>query len=1221
MYFLERSQRDGAINTSRPHSNSIPRRRFFALISTGQGIRMSQMALRFVLGLLFGFSCSLLCVGQQTTGSISGTVRDTSGAVIPEVLVMATNPGTGVKTRAISDANGFYTFFTLPTGDYTLAAEKTGFTPSTLSGITLQVYQKAVIDITLKVGSQTETVSVESKTPLVDASTASLGTEVDEKSIQDLPLNLRQVGALALTVPGTVDSTGRSLTSATGNGSGFNDSSFSGVGGYSGSNVLLIDGMISRALNNGSFALNPPPDMVKEFKIQTNVYDAGFGSTSGAVMNLVTQSGTNTWHGGIGEYLRNRDLDARQTFQTPAVLPMVAQYIRNQFSASVGGPIVKDKLFVFLAYEGLRQERGATATSNVPTAAQKSGDFSSLLTGSTQNLCGAGGPSNLNYNTGQLFDPKTESYFICPNSGSQILLGTPIPGNIITMLNPVAQKILPLFHAPSGLIEGRAVYVNPTSSRRSDNQYDARIDYNISRNDLVFARYLLGTSDQFYPGAFDPFNSTQLFRGHNVVGGWTHIFSPTLINDLRIGYQKDYLKYDCQGCPRPAGTIESLGITNLIAIRPDLEEYPNITFANFATLGDGFPGYYPDIVPDSIMKYEDTLTKIVGRHSFTFGFDLNNWNTDGVQDPRQVNGFINFGGTFSNLGGESPAANPAADLADMELGFPSGSPAGFYTSHPIVTQLVGGRWFSLFTQDNIRVNKRLTVEAGLRWEHRTQPHDKNDQIAAVYPLADNFTAGDALMLTALADGQNDALCSNPYFISTINGQCIIMSSSLRKKLGLNRNQVRQVSRGDSHGSFNPRLGVSYSPLDSGKVVLHGGAGIFLDLPETNLMGSFANNNPVFTQTPTYNTVFGAPPPLTNGIPTTTKNIFVNAPVQTIAETYAQLMPSAFYHTPTVYQWSLSTQSQLAKNTALEVGYIGNKGIHLDYEHVIGNQARPQPNTDAASIQAARPWPDLGVVNFDSYTGDSNYNALYIKVNQRLSRGLSGLVAYTYAKGLNDNPSNADTAGGGVVPQDDNNPQADYGVSDNSIRHRLVISGIYQLPFGKARTFLADSGSLINALVGGWEISAIVVAQTGYPFTVTSQDFSNTGSASPRPDRTCSGVLDKRSPSQWFNPDCFTTAALETALSNGAPRFGNSGRNILTGPGLVDVDTSLIKRFSIFERLNAEFQVQVFNLFNHPNYSVPDAVLGDGHTGQIFSTVPGGTTGSNREVQVALEVKF
>jgi hypothetical protein len=1221
MYSPERSRLQSLKEARPTHSNSIPRVRFFASLWLGLHIRMSQTTTVFALGLLFALSCSFPCAGQQTTGSISGTVRDTSGAVIPQVPVTASNTGTGVKTKAISDADGFYTFFTLATGDYTIAAEKAGFNPTTLSGITLQVYQKAVIDITLKVGSQMETVNIESKTPLVDVSTASLGTEVDERSIQDLPLNLRQVGALALTVPGTVDSTGRSLTSATGNGSGFNDSSFSGVGGYSGSNVLLIDGMISRALNNGSFALNPPPEMVKEFKIQTNVYDATFGSTSGAVMNLVTQSGTNAWHGGIGEYLRNRDLDARQTFQTPAVLPVIAQYIRNQFSGSVGGAILKDRLFVFLAYEGLRQSRGATATANVPTAAQKSGDFSSLLTGSTQNLCGGGGPSNLNYDTGQLFDPKTEAYFICPNTGSQILLGTPIPGNIITTFDPVAQKILPLFHAPSGLIEGRAVYVNPTSSRRSDNQYDARIDYDISKNDLLFGRYLLGTSDQFFPGAFDPFNSTQLFRGHNIVGGWTHIFSPTLINDLRIGYQKDYLKYDCQGCPRPAGTIESLGITNLTAIRPDLEEYPNIAFANFATLGDGFPGYYPDIVPDSITKYEDTLTKIVGRHSFTFGFDLNNWNTDGVQDPRQVNGFIDFGATFSNLGGESAAANPAADLADMELGFPSGTPAGFYTSHPIVTQLVGGRWFSLFVQDNFRVNKKLTVEAGLRWERRTQPYDKNNQIAAVYPLANNFTAGDALMLTALPDTQNDALCSNPYFISTISGQCIIMSSSLRKKLGLNSNQVRQVSRGDSHGNFNPRFGVSYSPLDSDKIVLHAGAGIFLDLPETNLMGSFANNNPVFTQTPTYNTVFGAPPPLTNGVPTTTTNIFVNAPVQTIAQTYAQLMPSPLYHTPTVYQWSLSTQSQLAKNTALEVGYIGNKGIHLDYEHVIGNQAKPQPNTDAASIQAARPWPDLGVVNYDSYTGDSNYNALYLKVNQRLTRDLSGLVAYTYAKTLNDNPSNADAAGFGVLPQNDNNPKADYGVSDNSIRHRLVISGIYQLPFGKGRALLSNSGPVVNALIGKWEISTIVVAQTGYPFTVTSQDFSNTGSASPRPDRTCSGVLDKRSPSQWFNPGCFTTADLQTALSNGAPRFGNSGRNILTGPGLVDFDTSLIKRFSMFERLNAEIQVQAFNLFNHPNYSVPDSVLGDGHTGQIFSTVPGGSTGSNREVQIALEVKF
>ena len=1155
---------------------------------------------------------------QQTTGSISGTINDPSGAVLPDVTVTAINASTSTTLKTVSEANGLYTFPTLPPGTYTITAEKNGFNQTTIPGIVLQVYQKVLLDVALRVGSQSETVTVEGRAPLVDATTASLGTELEEKSIQDLPLNLRQVSALALTVPGTVDSSSRSLTAMLGNGSGFNDSSFSGAGGYSGSNVLLIDGMISRSLNNGSFALNPPPDMVKEFKVQSNVYDAGFGSTSAVVMNLVTQSGSNAYHGAGWEYLRNRDLDARQTFQGPDVVPIIPQYIRNQFGASFGGAIIKSKLFGFVAYEGLRQLRGATSQSHVPTATQKAGDFSGLLTGQTQNLCGPGGPANLNYDTGQLFDPATESFFTCPNGGGQVLVGTAISGNIITSIDPVAQKILPLFSDQNGVdASGRAVYVNPVSSRRSDDQYDARLDYNLSKNDLVFARYILGTANQFFPGSFDPFNSSQIFRGHNVVGGWTHIFSPTLINDFRIGYQKNYLRFGCEGCPRAAGTIESLGIANLTAVRPDLEEYPNVSFEHFASLGDGFPGFYPDVLPDSLMKYEDTLTKIVGRHSFTFGFDIDNWNTDGVQDPRQVNGIISFGSTFSNLGGESVDANPAADLADLELGFPSGNPAGFYTAHPIVTRLLGGRWLSLFAQDTFRVNRKLTVEAGLRWERRTQPYDKDNQIATVYPLSNDSTPGDAFMLTALPDAANDALCSNPYF-TTLSGGCIIMSSALRKQRGFSSDQVHRLSLGDSNGSFAPRMGVSLSPFASGKVVIHAGGGVFFDLPVANPMGANANNNPVFTQTPTFNTVFGAPPPLTNGVPTTTANIFVNAPLQSIAHTFALLMPSPFFHMPTVYQWSLSTQTQLAKNTSLDVGYIGNKGIHLDFIHSNGNQSHPQPNTDEASIQAARPWPDLGVVGYDSYAGDSNYNALYVKVNQRLTHGLSGLVAYTYAKTLNTNQSNSDF---GSIAQDDNNPLANYGVADSSIRHRLVVSGIYQMPFGKGRSFLSGAGSVVNAIAGGWDISAIITLQSGYPFTVLANDFSNTGSFSPRPDRTCSGQLDDRTIQQWFDTNCFTTSALEAASNTGAPRFGNSGRNILTGPGLVNVDTSLIKRFSIHEQWRGEFRVEAFNLFNHPNYGLPDSFLDDGFTGQISSTVGAGSTGSNRELQLGLSLRF
>ncbi len=1156
------------------------------------------------------FVCILTSNAQQTTGSISGTIKDSAGAAISQATVTATNVSTGVVASTVSNAVGVYTFLTLPPGSYTISAEQPGFNATVLSGITLQVYQKAVVDVVMQVGSAKQTVTVQGRTPLVDPSTASLGTVVNQRDIQELPLNLQEVGALALIVPGTINTTGRSLTSATGNGSGFNDNSYSGAGGYSGGNLLLIDGMMSRSLNNGSFALNPPPQMVKEFKIQNNIYDAAYGFVSGTVMNLVTNSGTNAIHGQVWDYVRNRDFAARNYFDTPAVTAERPEFTRNQFGGSLGFPILKDKLFLFGSYEGLRLAQGAERSSLVPSIAEKHGDFSGLLTGTTQNLCGAGGPANLTFDTGQLFDPKTETNFTCPN-GNVVLIGSPIPNNNIAVyrgglgnIDPVAQKVLALFPNPNnGLF-----YLNETPMRDMRNQYDGRIDWTISQKDLMFARYILGTSDQVFPGPFPPFNGTQHFRGHNAVVGWTHTFSPNMLNDLRVGYQTNYLKYTCQNCPRAAGTLESFGIVGLKPSNPEFDEYPNITFSNFSAWGDGFPGYYPDILPDSLYEYEDTFTKILGRHSLNFGADLNFWQTDGVEDPAQANGIVNFNGQYSDLAGESSAATGAADAADLELGYPSG---GFYTKNAFVTRLVGGNWLGFFAQDNIRVSSNLTIEAGIRWEYRKQPVDRNNQLAAFFPLSKTYQPGDALLLSALPDGANDALCTEAYLLSA-TGQCLVATSAQRRQFGFNGNQVRQVSYGPKHGDFAPRLAISARPTDSDKLVVHAGAGVFFDLPLTNQLGATVNNNPISTQSPTYNTSFGAPPPLTNGIPTTTQQMFVNANTPNLTQVTSELMPSPYYHTPTVYEWSASVQSQIAANLALEIAYLGNRGDHEDNLHLNGNQAKP----GTGALQSRRPWPDFNQLRYDTYDSYSNYNALIVKVTKRLSYGLSGLVGYTYSKSLDINGGTSENASTGFSPQDDNNQNAEYGVADESLRHRFVASGIYQLPFGKGRSYLNSSGSFIDALAGGWNISAIVTAQSGYPFTVTSSnDFSNTNSYSPRPDRTCSGKGPK-SLNDWFNLNCFTTVALQQALANGNPRFGNSGRNILTGPGLVDVDSALIKRFVIVQRVNAEFRAEAFNLLNHPSFNLPNSTIGSSTAGIISSTA-----GDNREIQLGLQLQF
>lgn len=1151
-------------------------------------------------------STTLPCWGQATTGSINGTITDTTGAAVLHAEINATNTSTGVASHTTTDSSGHYSFLSLPAGSYTVSAEKAGFNTTTLAGISLRVYQQVTQNIILTIGVLKQTVTVQATAPLVDTTDSSLGTTVNQAMILDMPLNLREVSALALLVPGTVNTTGRSLATGAANGSGFNDIGYSGSGGGSGGNLLLIDGMISRALNNSSFALTPPPEMVQEFKIQNNIYDASFGLASGTVMNLVTESGSDSMHGSAWEYARNGAMDGMGYFAVSK--PVLS---RNQFGGAIGGPIVKDKIFYFGAYEGLRLTQGQVSSSIVPTDAEKNGDFSSFLTGTNANLCalsGSAAPANLNFDTGQLFDPASESNYTCPADPSNpsagqstVLVGNPISGNIVKTIDPVAQKVLALFPAPntSGIVN----YTNEAPQTQQNDQFDGRVDATISKKDTVFVRYLWGNSNIAFPGSLPSFSGFQHFRGQNLVGGWTRALGSSAINDVRIGYQRNSLTYSCEGCPRPDGTLASFGIVGLTNPLPQFNLYPNVVFQNFPLWGDGFPGYFPISAPDSVEQYEDTFTKTIGRHTLALGTNWDFWQTKGVSDPLQANGVFDFNGQYSSLAGEIPAVSSVSDLADMELGYPAG---GEYTKNAIVTNMVGGRWISAFAQDNIRINPRLTVQAGLRWEYRRQPMDSHNQLATFFPLSKTFAPGDALLLTALPDAANDALCSNSYFISA-TGQCLVMSSSLRHEKGLTGNKVREVSYGPGPGYFAPRLGVSWQPMHSDKLMVHAGVGIFNNLPDTNRMGSFANNNPVSTQTPNYITAFGAPPPLTNGVPTTTQQTFANAASVSLSGITSQLMPSPFYKTSETYEWSLSLQSQLAKEWGLEVAYVGSRGVHLDYMYNTGNQ--PKPGT--GDLQSRRPWSDFGPVLYDDYSAYSNYESIYWKLEKRATNGIAGLISYTFSKSMDNEGGNIDNQS---PVQNYNNLSADYSLSDFNVSQTFVASLIYQLPLGRGQRFLSN-GRTANLLIGGWEVSAIISAHTGFPFTVTStQDYSNTNSSSPRPDRTCNGSGPKTI-SEWFNVSCFTTDLLAQALANGTPRFGTSGRNILIGPGVQNWDLAFIKRTTIHGSMVAEFRGELFNAFNHTNFGIPGSVFGTSMAGIISSS------SGPRDIQLAVKLEF
>ena len=544
-----------------------PQHRVAVRNSTAQPTRFRSAFRRFaaLLACLAWMAFAPQAWSQITTASIVGTVSDPSQAVIPNVTVTAINTSTGVASATTTDSSGHYAFLSLPVGTYDLTIIQSGFQTSNISGITLRVDQQVTQNVTLSPGGGKQTVTVQATPTLVDTTSASLGTVVSQQTILNMPLNLREVSALALLVPGTVNTTGRSLNTGSANGSGFNDLGYSGSGGGSGGNLLLIDGMISRALNNSSFALAPPPEMVHEFKIQNNIYDASFGLAGGTVMNLITNSGTNAIHGSAWEFARNSAMDATGYFALTR-----PESSRHQFGGAVGGPILKNKMFYFGSYEGLRLNEARVAPIQVPTDAQRQGDFSDLLTGTTANLCassGAAAPSNMNFDTGQLFDPATEYNYTCPvnpaNPGAgqaTILVGTPIDGNVLQNIDPVAQKVLQLF--PAANTSGVFNYINQTPQSKHNDQFDARVDANLSNRNSLFVRYMLGNSNIVFPGDNPNFNAYQHFRGHNLVGGWTFVIGPSTINDVRVGYQHDFMTYTLQGCPRPAEpcrTSASLG--------------------------------------------------------------------------------------------------------------------------------------------------------------------------------------------------------------------------------------------------------------------------------------------------------------------------------------------------------------------------------------------------------------------------------------------------------------------------------------------------------------------------------------------------------------------------------------------------------------------------------------------------------------------------------------
>jgi len=1179
-------------------------------LKSGEGafpLRLSILAVALML--VFSLPPSY---GQIVNATLSGTITDPTGAAIPEASVTATKVATGAATKATTDGAGNYSLPSLPPGTYKLTVEKTGFKATVLSGIQLLVNQQAVVNAQLQVGQVTTAIEVSSAAPLVETTTASVGTVIGEREVVDLPLNLRRFGALAVLVPGTTTDNGGFASQSFG--SPFSEQAYSANGARSASNNTLIDGVDSRNLTFGGFAVSPPPDAVQEFKVQTNIYSAASGKTAGSTINLVVKQGTNELHGNAYEFLRNDKIDARNFFATDK-----PEFRRNQFGFSLGGPIRKNKTFVFGNYEALRLVQGLSLTALVPTAQELAGDFSSFLTGTNANLCGSASPGpGLNFDTGQLFDPATLSVVPCPDDTllkpHKVLTGTPIVNNMITTIDPVAAKVISLGAFPASNRSGSPNFVNQQPRVRNDHQFLVRIDHTISERDQLFGHYIFGQSKQVDTTlaytVLPNFGDTVYYRGQNVAVGWTHTFGPRLLNEARIGFQRNYDIAACIKCPRSAGYMAGFGINNFQALTPSDEGFPWFGLANFAGVGDS--NYRPVISPDMVEKYQDNLTWSHGRHTTVVGADMQWWQVFREEAAFSPHGQIYFNGQFSGLNNEIPNVTGVSDLADFLLGYPNNAAR---TLRFLNTNQAGGGFWNLYAQDDYKVSSNLSINIGLRWEYRRPAIYKRDNFATLVPTGPAFSgSGNALLVTAADNTLNDSFCTDPNFSYLVTGgRCLVASSAQRAQLGFT-GRTRQTLIFPDKKDFAPRIGITWRPTSSDKLIVRTGYGIFYDLANFNNQ-HFVDNNPVFSPSQTYNTALaGQPVPVVNGQIINTENVFSGAGTPPLSQQFISLYVSPNYKAPYSQQWSFGISSQLAQNWALETNYIGTKGTKLGNLHLFANQPEPF-DANKFGIQSQRPYPDFGIMLFTTPDANSIYHSLQAKLTKRFANGHTFLVAYTWAHLIDENEGDEGFGGGvgNTNAQDDNNRSLERGRSFTDARQRIVLSYIWELPVGNGKRFL-NHGGWINQVLGGWQMSGIVAEQSGFPFTVRSSDFSNTNSTNPRPDRTCSGV-GKKTISSWFDTSCFTITALQAAQGAGTPRFGNSGRNILDGPGLNNWDFNLMKNFGLSERFRLQFRFEMYNMWNYAQFGPPATRVGSSNISELTGA------GQPRDIQFGLKLSF
>lgn len=1092
------------------------------------------MAVAF-FAILFGV-VTIPLLAQQESASITGQVTDASGAAVAGAQVTVRNQASGASFVSLTDADGFYRAPQLRPAVYTITVTAAGFSTAVREGIEARVNDRLRVDMPLQVGAVTESVVVTGSAPLLQTEDATIGQVVDNQKIVELPLNGRSWLQLALLSPGAV---------TYGTYDSYNPQSQ--VMNLGGNRTSQTDFLIDGADNNsfviaGGAQAHPPVDSLQEFKVQTNNYAADTGRLGGAVVNATIKSGTNSLHGTAYDFLRNRELNARNYFTSPTASK--PQFTRNQFGASLGGPIARNRLFFFGNYEGNRVRQDSVLARQVFTDAQKAGNFAPQL-GNTIGTDALG----QTVRAGQIFDPY--SLQTMPNG---TLVRMPFPNNAIpaSQINPVSRTLINLVPGPNS--SGSPNFVRNVGAARNIDTYLAKFDWVRSVKDTISGRIIWAdTTQTTAPALGFPADGVRdggaggvtEFGQRTAFATWTHVFRPTDLNEFRLGYLRataravslqpaDNLnaKYGVLAFPDPGAPAGGLAA---------------LTISGFTGIGSGFATSQP------IVKYElsDSYTAIRGAHSLKFGFRVGDKRFYNQLVCTNCRGTMGFSGVYTNQPGFGASGNPVADFL---LGIGS---SGQFRNRASAYDF--SRDFLSYAQDQWRVTSKLTLTLGVVWAYNPASYER-------YGNASN-------VLFNLATKEAVIVVPNRQREATFN----LMKNVLFPYMTVRRaTELKDTLVRDSYLNFAPRLGIAYQ-INS-KTVLRTGYGIFHGFPDVvNAVPSLNPPSRVRFDLAGNNinpTIFLDRPMVpSNPFSTAPVNPFMTARDPNVRPDLTQM-------------YNLSVQRQLPGQMVLEVGYMGNRSSRILMDDPINNAAPTLPN-DTSSVQSRRRVSNLlGAFSYISPQGFSNYNALVVNLEKRFSRGLSVLASFTWSRALGVAPPITEGINGQAV-QDPTNLAREYGPLEFDIMRRFVASYLYELPFGRGKRFLGSSSRVVDLLVGGWQLNGITTLQAGFPLTPTlSYSLGKTDTVS-RPNVIGDPTRTSRQPNDWLSAAAF---AIPTNAEITAGNFyGNEGVGVVRSPGLVNLDFSVFKNFEVREGMRLQFRTEIFNATNTPYFGSPGSV--------------------------------